>query len=188
MEIGKKILFASSRELVWWFFDASFSRLVLTYHHQNLLPAASVKVDMNHLLPHIQLRLRSGASGCLPLHLLTAFRSWDGQALVMAVTKTNHVSANQVPWQLNTLNTEMSIFDNHKICLFHVHDTFRFLTYGHVAWWAGWLNVPQGLHERGIDLGAVGDGEVLQHTRIITIIGFDHHLVMSSASIHSSVW
>lgn len=107
-------------------------------------------------------------SGCLPLHLLAAFRSWDGQALIMAVTKTHHVSADQVPWQLNGLKTGTAIF-NIKIFLFRVHGSFRFLTYGHVAWWAGGLNVPQGLHERGIDLGAaVGDGEVLQHKHTIT--------------------
>lgn len=86
----------------------------------------------------------------------------------MAVTKTHYVSANQVAWQLNGLKTGTSIF-NIKIFLFRVHSSFRFLTYGHVAWWAGGLNVPQGLHERGIDLGAaVGDGEVLQHRRTIT--------------------
>lgn len=37
------------------------------------------------------------------------------------------------------------------------------LTYGHAAWRAGWLHVPQSLHERCIDLNvAVGDGEMLE--------------------------
>lgn len=180
---------AACKELLWCFVDASLSRLVITYHHQNLLPAASVKVDINYLLPHIQLGLRSVESGSLPLHLLAAFRSWDGQAFVMAMTKTHHVSTDQVPWQLNAVNTGMSIFNIHKIYPFHVHDSFTFLTYGHVAWWAGGLNVPQGLHERGIDLGAaIGDGEVLQHRRTIIINGFNHNLVKTSASIHSSLW
>lgn len=180
---------AACKELLWCFFDASFSRVVLSYRHQNLLPAARVKADLNHLLPRIQPGLGSVDSGCLPLHLLAALRSWDGQALVMAVAKTHHVSADQVPWQWNALNAGMSVFKTHKIYLFHVCDWFRFLTYGHVAWWAGGLNVPQGLHERGIHLGAaVGDGEVLQHRRTSAIIGFHHNLATNSASIHSSLW
>lgn len=47
---------AACRQLLWCFFDASLSKLVLIYHHQNLLPVASVEVAMSHLLPHIQLR------------------------------------------------------------------------------------------------------------------------------------
>lgn len=39
----------------------------------------------------------------------------------------------------------------------------RELAYSHVAWWAGRLDVPQGLHEGCIRLDvAIGDGEVLQ--------------------------
>lgn len=56
----KKLLYTSSRELLLLpadnFFDVSLSKLVLIYHHQNLLPVASVEVAMSHLLLHIQLR------------------------------------------------------------------------------------------------------------------------------------
>lgn len=47
------------------FFDASLSKLVLIYHHQNLLPAASIKVDMNHLLLYIQLGVSLAAYLCI---------------------------------------------------------------------------------------------------------------------------
>lgn len=62
-----------------------------------LLPEAGLPLDMTPIALAIQLGWRSVESSCLPLHLLAAFRSRDGQALVVAVTKAHHVPADQVP-------------------------------------------------------------------------------------------
>lgn len=40
----------------------------------------------------------------LPLHVLAALRSRDGQALVVAVTETHHVAADQVACRVKVLN------------------------------------------------------------------------------------
>lgn len=64
-----------------------------------------------------------------------------------------------------------------------VHDRAGSLTYGHVARRAGGLNVPQGLHERGVDLAAaVGDGQVLMTQTHGSFKSEFHH---DRASIHS---
>lgn len=68
---------------------------------------------MKRLLPHIQLGRSSLEPSFLPLHLLAALRSRDGQALVVAVTKTHHVSADQVACQLNVLNAGASGVNAH---------------------------------------------------------------------------